>query len=930
MSHQISQPRAPLPAVPVWHQLEADEVARLLESDASRGLTGEVARTRLARDGPNTLRPAKTRSPWIILGSQLRSLVVILLAAAAALAFAVGEGAQATAVLVVLVLNALIGFVTEFRAETAMVALQRQAALDARVERDGVLTTVPAHDLVAGDLIALAAGDRVPADARIIEQVRLEIDEASLTGESVPVAKNVASQSAGADDLGLADRSNMAYLGTVVTSGRARALVVATGARTEVGHIGTLVEEAVRRETPLERRLDQLGRSLVAIVGALCAVIIGLGVWRGQPLAVMLEMGISLAIAAVPEGLPAVATMTLALGAQRMARAQALVRRLPAVETLGSTSVICTDKTGTLTLNQMAVTRVVLLDADLEVLPRSEAETEPCRSFAEGGEPVTEARLAVVRLALRIGALCNDAAVQAADDGSVRVHGDPMEGALIVAAHKSGQQHQHLLDELPRIDEIPFDSAKKHMVTVHRTSSGTRVAFIKGSPGTLLVGASAIQDGESARPITAADRTAMEAANERLAGGALRVLALAYRTLDPIPRDGELEDGWTFVGLVGLVDPVRPEARAAIERCHSAGIRTVMLTGDQPLTASAVAVELGLVGDFEGAPRRAAHAREIDPLDDEALGLLVDQVGVFARVSPAHKLRIIEALQRRDQVVAMTGDGVNDAPALRRADIGIAMGTGTAVAKEAADIVLRDDNFATLVTAIEQGRIVYANIKRFIHFLFSCNLSEVLTVFTAILLGWPLPLAALQILWLNIVTDVFPAMALALEPSSPGAMQRPPRPASEALLTPRFGALIAWQAIVLATVTLAGFAIAMRWHGTDATGLPRATTVAFCVLALVQTFHVFNARSLDRSIFSRQQAHNPWIWGAVLLCLGLQVAAVELPALQQVLGTSPLDTRDWLLVGGLALAPLVVVELVKLATRSRRQAQGPAIRSIGS
>jgi Ca2+-transporting ATPase len=602
-------------AEPLWHSLPIADVARELASDLEQGLGSVEARRRLQRYGQNALTSAPRQTVLSILAAQFKSLIVVLLLIAAAIALLLDERVEAVAILVVLALNAVIGFLTELRAEQAITALQQQTVPTAHVVRDGSARAIPAADLVPGDVVILTAGERAPADGRILESVRLQIQEAALTGESLSVGKTADALGTAGGELALGDRANMAYLGTVVTDGRGLMMVTATGMRTEVGKIGLLIDEAVRRETPLERRLEQLGRALIGIVIAVCAVIVAAGVLRGQAVLYMLEIGISLAIAAVPEGLPAVATMTLALGVQRMARLNALVRRLPAVETLGSTTVICTDKTGTLTRNEMTVTRLVLDGADIEVTGVGYGAVGQFRIDELPIDPRVHDHLL---LALRIGALCNDAVLERTAT-SVRVLGDPTEGALIVAAEKAGLRHQQLLTEHERLDEVPFDSATKRMVTVHRTPGGALVAFVKGSPGTILAGATSLMSRGQTQKIAESDRQNILDANQRLAAEALRVLAVAYRDLCPHYTPEDLAHGWTFVGLLGLVDPLREEAKPAIAHCRDAGIRTIMLTGDQPATAAAIARELGLDRrDGEGV-YRTVHARELEGLDAEAL-----------------------------------------------------------------------------------------------------------------------------------------------------------------------------------------------------------------------------------------------------------------------------------------------------------------------
>jgi Ca2+-transporting ATPase len=895
----------------VWHTLPAHEVARRLGTDATRGLAlAEVAR-RLRQYGPNALAETRDRPALAIVLDQFKSLIVVLLIAATAVALALGEIIEAVAILIVIVLNAAIGFLTEWKAEQALTALRKQTSAVAHVVRDGEAHQVLAADLVPGDVAVLAAGARVPADGRLLEGVRLQVDEAPLTGESQPVSKTT-------DPLpdphaALGDRLNMAFMGTTVTDGRGRMIVTATGIRTEVGRIGALIEEAAEQDTPLEQKLGELGRALVGLVLALCAVIVLAGWLRGHRLLYMLEVGISLAIAAVPEGLPAVTTMTLALGMQRMARLQALVRRLPAVETLGSTTVICTDKTGTLTQNEMTVRVVRLGTRRVEVTGSGYAAAGEFRAEGRRIEPHSDDHLTV---ALRIGALCSDARIDRVDGGAT-VLGDPTEAALIVAAEKAGLVPVELDRDYPRIGEVPFSSETKRMVTVHRTPEGKAVAYVKGAPGVLLDASRSQFTASGEHPLASEDRDRFLAMNAELAARALRVLALAYRVLPDGYDEGQLGEELVFVGLVGMIDPLRDQAAPAIAICRQAGIRAVMITGDQPATAAEIGRQLGLDRDARGRPLQTVHGRDLTGLDDPGWRRVVADTAVFARVSPEHKLQIVQTLQGQGDIVAMTGDGVNDAPALKQADIGVAMGIkGTEVAKETADVVITDDNFATIVVAVEQGRIIYANILRFIHYLFSCNLSEITSVFAAIMIGWPLPLGPLQVLWLNMVTDVFPAMALALEPSAPDVMRRPPRDPREPLMTPGFIGLIAWQGLLLAGVTLATFFVGMQWYGRAGTGLRHAVTMAFMTLALTQIFHAFNARSQRRSAFTDRLFTNGWLWGAVLACVLLQVAAVYVPFLQAVLYTVPLSGADWGMIAAWSLAPVAVVELVKLGQRT--------------
>jgi Ca2+-transporting ATPase len=877
---------------------------------SAAGLTSAEAAARLAKDGPNTLPGPTPPSLLRLIAHQFKSLIVLLLVVAGGVSLAMGDRVEAAAILAVIVLNALIGLITELKAARAIAGLRKATIAMCRVMRDGTEQQVPDTDLVVGDVVLVGAGDLVPADARLLEQVLLQADESALTGESLPVAKAVTPATTA--DTPLGDRTDMIHGGSAITAGRGTAEVTATGARTEMGRIGALIAGVEERETPLEGKLRQLGRVLLLVVLVLCAVITVAGWLRGHALLYMVEIGLSLAIAAVPEGLLAVTTMTLAVGMQRMARLHALVRRLPAVEALGATTVICTDKTGTLTMNEMTVRDVVVADEDAPTPAPGAGTPAPSSTTPPAGSRL---------LAFRIGALCNDATVTHDGAQATRL-GDPTETALIVAAESVGLVHADLERDYPRLAEQPFDATTKRMVTVHRTPDGTMVAYMKGAPGEVLDACTSVVAKAGTTPKTAEADAHQRSVNDTLAAQALRVLALAYRALPATYTNADLEGAFTFVGFVAMSDPLRPEAKATIATCRAAGIRVMMLTGDQEATAAEIARQLGLDVAPDGRPQRTVHARALVGLDPAGWLAAVTDTAVFARVSPEHKLLIVDALQRQGAIVAMTGDGVNDAPALRKADIGVAMGLrGTQVAKDAAQMIITDDNFATIVGAVEQGRIIVFNILRFIHYLFSCNMAEILTVFVAIMIGWPLPIGVLQILWLNLVTDTFPALALALEPSASDVMQRPPRNPSEPLLTRAFGWLIVWQGVVLTACTLTAFGVAMQWYGREGEGLKHAVTIAFMTLALAQTAHTLNARSRRGSAFTRRLFTNGWLWGAIATCIALQVVAVTVPLLTRVLQTTALGANDWGLVAGTSLAPVAVVEFVKRWQRPARAAQ---------
>ncbi len=864
------------------HAIEAAAVAQSLTVDPAAGLSSTEVTQRRAHYGDNALETTKSRAAWRILLDQFKSLVVALLAVAAVVAWLTGDKVEAVAILVVLGLNALIGFVTEWQAGRALNALRLSSHTTARVRREQREAMIDTAELVPGDVVILNAGDRVPADLRLLEAASLRAEESALTGESAPVEKAVAAVAA---ESVLAERHSMLYLGTIIAAGRAVALVTATGAQTEMGKIGHLVASVPDEATPLERRLDEMGRHLVLLVLVIAAVVMLTGWLRGETWWVMIEVGISLAVAAVPEGLPAVTTLILALGVLRMARQRAIVRRLSAVETLGSTTVICSDKTGTLTENRMTVREYQLANGNAIKLDAPPAHDE------------------LLNRAVRAGVLCNEAAFHPEAKEKERATGDPTEIALLVVAHGLKVDVAQMRAEYPKLAERPFDSDSKRMTTVHRMPDGTRLALLKGAPGVVF---------EACASLDEATRARLLATNEQMADHALRVLALAEKQLGQDGSDDAAEaesaTGYTLLGLVGMIDPPRAEAAAAIQQAHAAGIRTVMLTGDQLNTARAIARELKLSEDAEPL---ALHARDLADASPERLTELAHTVTVFARVSPEDKLRIVEALQKAGEVVAVTGDGVNDAPALKRADIGIAMGErGSEAAKEAADVVLADDNFATIVGAVAGGRAIYANIIKFVNFMFSSNLGEVVMIFTAIAVGWPLPLLPLQILWVNLVTDVFPALALAVEPPAPDVMQQRPRSSTESLLSRSLLILISWQGVMLGAFGLAAYLWALNAYGAGA----HARTIAMLALVGTQLGHLFNCRSRSRSALTGLFT-NAYIWAAAAMVVALQLLAVWWSPLARVLQTVAPNPMDWWIAVLAVLAPIVVVEITKFGAR---------------
>lgn len=876
------------------HAMDAALVAKSFAVDLVVGLSSAEVEQRRARFGDNVLATAQSRAAWRILFDQFKSLVVALLAVAAIVAWLTGDKVEAVAILIVLGLNALIGFVTEWQAGRALNALRQSSHAMARVRRDQRETMIDTAELVPGDVVILNAGDRVPADLRLLEAASLRAEESALTGESAPVEKAVASVTV---DAVLAERYSMLYLGTLIAGGRALAVVTATGAQTEMGKIGHLVASVSAESTPLERRLEEMGRYLVALVLAIAGIVMVTGWLRGETWWVMIEVGISLAVAAVPEGLPAVTTLILALGVMRMARQRAIVRRLSAVETLGSTTVICSDKTGTLTENRMTVREYQLANGNAIKLDAPPANDE------------------LLNRAVRAGVLCNEAAFDPAAKEKERATGDPTEIALLVVAHGLKVDVAQMRAEYPKLAERPFDADSKRMTTVHRSPDGTRLALLKGAPAVVFEAcADYAESANQLKPLDDATRARWLATNEQMADHALRVLALAEKRLS---RDGsddnaeaESASGYTLLGLVGMIDPPRAEVAAAIQQAHAAGIRTVMLTGDQLNTARAIARELKLSDDAEPL---VLHARELADASPARLAELAHTVTVFARVSPEDKLRIVEALQKASEVVAVTGDGVNDAPALKRADIGIAMGErGTEAAKEAADVVLADDNFATIVGAVAGGRAIYANITKFVNFMFSSNLGEVVMIFTAIAVGWPLPLLPLQILWINLVTDVFPALALAVEPPAEDVMQQRPRSSREALLSRSFLFLIGWQGTMLGVLSLVVYLWALNTYGSG----EHARTMAMLALVGVQLGHLFNCRSRSHSSLTGLFT-NGFIWGAVAIVIVLQLLAVLWSPLTRVLHTVAPNPMDWGIIALTMFVPVVIVELTKLIARRK-------------
>lgn len=895
-SEQVGAGEAGRLRAPPWHALPADEVVRRLASSPG-GLAAAEARARLERYGPNALRPPKPTPALRILLAQLRSVVVLLLAAAAVASLVTGDVVDAIAIGAVLVINVVLGFVTELRARRSVEALIGLEVQRATVVRDGAVREVDARELVPGDVIQLEAGQAVPADARLLRSTELRMVEAPLTGESVPVGKRA--DAVVPDETPLPDRVTMVYKSTAVVAGTARAVVVATGVATEVGRIGELVAAAGEAETPLERRLDALGRRLAVAALGVAVVVAVLDLLKGESLLLVLQTGIAVAVAAVPEGLPAVVTIAMAVGVRRMARRNALVRRLPTVEALGSATVVCTDKTGTLTAGEQTVTSVWVAGHEVRVTGAGYAPVGEL--VDEEGAPTPEV-LAAVRRALRVAALANRADVVETPAGWTP-RGDPTEAALLVAARKAGLEREELLRAWPEVAELPFSSERMLMATYHEAEGGRLVALAKGAPARILERCARFAALDGDRPLDEATRKRVEARNALMAARGLRVLALAEGGGGGT-SEAELK-GLTLLGLVGMIDPPAEGVRETVEQLRGAGIRTVMVTGDQRLTAEAVARELGLLRPGD----ETLGGAEVDALTDEALRERAERIGVVSRVTAEAKVRLVRAFQQRGNVVAMLGDGINDAAALRTADVGVAMGgRGTDVAKEAAGIVLADDRFQTIAAAVEEGRVVYDNIRKFVFYLFSCNLGEITVLLGAGLAGLPLPLYPLQILWMNIVTDTFPALALALEPGEPDIMRRPPRDPESTILSGRVLKATVAYALLIGAATLAAFLWGLRAYP----GHPeRAVTLSFMTLALSQILHLGNARSTRRVTGLRRVVANPYALAAVALTVGLQLMTVYLPPLARVLRVETPTPTGWLVVAVTALVPAVVGQIVK-------------------
>jgi len=892
-----------------WWQLDAEKAAGLLDSNLSSGLTSGQVADKLQRFGYNRIEGAKGPSPLAIFLSQFEDFIIWVLIGAALVSGFLQEWVDAIAIIAIVILNAILGFIQEYRAEKSLAALRKLASPTSRVIRDGRHAVISSFDLVPGDIIELEAGDNIPADGRVVRlTANFAAQEASLRGESTPVAKTLSPLKE--RDVALADRANMVYMGTSVAGGKATAIVVETGMQTELGKIAGMIQEIHRDSTPLQKKLEQFGKWIVYLCFVLVGVIFLLGVMRGGKVLDMFLTAVSLAVAAIPEGLPAVVTIALAMGVQRMVARHALIRKLPSVETLGCATVICSDKTGTLTKNEMTVQAIY---TDGKLFRITGIGYEPRGEFFLDDRQVKPAEHSTLIKTLLCGTLCNGAQLVCQGDSS-KIIGDPTEAAILTAAAKADIWKEKAEEDQPFVAEIPFDSERKKMTIIRRDSSKL-VAFVKGAPDVLLNDCTKIEQAGVARNLTEKDVEDISGTNNRLANDAMRVLGLAYREINGSFADYRpdvVEKDLTFVGLMAMIDPPREEVKKAIADCKTAAIRTVMITGDHKNTAVAIARGLG----FFEQNSLALTGEELDKLTDEQLYEKVEDAAVYARVSPEHKLRIVRAWKKHNEVVAMTGDGVNDAPAVKEADIGVAMGvTGTDVTKEVSDMIITDDNFASIVAAVEEGRGIYDNIKKFIHYLLSCNTGEVLVMFVSSLIGWPLPLLPIQILWVNLVTDGLPALALGVDPVDPNIMKHPPRPPKEPVVTKQRVVLMLAQGAFIALCSLVAFAFVIFVEGED---LSRARTAAFVVLVCTQLFHSLNCRSQTQSLFKIGIFTNKKLLLAVVMSFLLQMAVVYVPFLQVVFKTEPLRLVDWLMAVVLSSLPLWAMEIIKAINKKVR------------
>ena len=888
-----------------WYKMNKEEIKDTLSIDEAIGLSHLEANNRLEKYGTNELREEGKRSLWSKIVDQFKDFLVIILILASLISFIVGERVDAIVILAIVIVNGLLSLYQEGRAEKALDALKKMTSPNAKVIRDGNANMIPANSLVPGDIVILDAGDIIPADLRLLESSNLKIDESSLTGESLSVEKN--SEITWDKEVSLGDRNNMAYMGTIVTYGRGRGVVVETSHNTEIGKIATMIQGYEEETTPLQKKLDQLGKFLGIACIIVCALVFGIGLFQGRDLLDMFMISISLAVAAIPEGLPAIVTIVLALGMNNMVRRNAIIKKLLAVETLGCTTSICTDKTGTLTQNEMTVVKAY---TDDKIFSITGTGYEPKGSFKIGENSIKVQESINLNRLLYMAALCNDATLDKGPEG-YNIVGDPTEGALITLAGKGDISKEDANRDFPRTHEIPFDSDRKMMTTFHKNFlPDQHVSFTKGAPDIVLEKCKYILIDGEVHTLNENIRKNILNQNNKFSKSALRVLAFAYREYEKVPneiRQNAIEDNMIFVGLVGMIDPPREEAKEAIKLCKKAGIDTYMITGDYKETAFAIAKELGIAENED----QAIMGNELNDLSEEELKELVKKKKVYARVSPEHKVKIINGLKANGEIVAMTGDGVNDALALKRADIGIAMGiTGTDVAKNTAEVILTDDNFASIVAAVEEGRIIYDNIKKFVFFLLSCNIGEILIIFLSILFNIPVPLLPIQLLWLNLITDSFPALALGVEKGDKKIMEIPPRDPNEPILDKNMIRGVVLQSIAITAATLLSYRWGLKNYSMD--HLNMARTIAFATLITAELLRAFSSRSRRESIFKIGVFSNKTLNYAILFSFGLLFAVIYISPLQKIFHTTTLGLGEWKIIAMYGFLPLVVGELNKL------------------
>ncbi|WP_242144505.1 MULTISPECIES: calcium-translocating P-type ATPase, SERCA-type [unclassified Bacillus cereus group] len=876
-----------------WYEMRAHEVEERTNTNVKTGLSEQEAEGRLKKFGPNELQEAKRPSALLVFLAQFKDFMVLVLFGATIISAFLGEYIDSIAIVAIVILNGILGFFQERKAEKSLEALKELAAPQVTVLRNGKWIKAPSKALVLGDIIKFSSGDRIGADVRLVETSSLYIEESALTGESVPVQKKVEALSG--QDVAIGDQKNIAFMGTMITRGSGIGVVVATGMNTAMGQIANMLQNAEPMETPLQRRLEQLGKILIIVALILTALVVLAGVYQGNEVYHMFLAGVSLAVAAIPEGLPAIVTVALSLGVQRMIKKKAIVRKLPAVETLGCASVICSDKTGTMTQNKMMVTHMW---SGGELWKVTGKGYEPTGSFMKDEEKINPGNTKSLYQLLTFGCLCNHAQIMKKKKEYV-LDGDPTEGALVAVAMKAGISREALKEKFEIIHEFPFDSTRKMMSIIVRDRDGKKFVVTKGAPDVLLQKSQTILWGNKQQPFSELYRKEVQAAIHSLGSQALRTIAVAFKPLkvtDPIHDEQEIEKDFMLVGIQGMIDPPRPEVKQAVQECKEAGIKTVMITGDHKVTAMAIAEELGIL------PRngRVVEGIELANMTVEELEDIVEDTYVFARVSPEHKLKIVKALQNKGHIVAMTGDGVNDAPAIKAADIGISMGiTGTDVAKEASSLVLLDDNFATIKAAIKEGRNIYENIRKFIRYLLASNVGEILVMLFAMLLALPLPMVPIQILWVNLVTDGLPAMALGLDAPEGDVMKRNPRHPKEGVFARGLAWKIVSRGFLIGSVTLLAFIIAYNQHPNE---LKYAQTVAFATLVLAQLIHVFDCRS-EHSVFHRNPFGNIYLVGAVIVSILLMLVVIYYSPLQPIFSTLPIQARDWLLIVGLSSIP---------------------------